>query len=370
MADGTNPTARPARLRRSLLALVVMIAALVPAVPASGSDGELQGGGAIPPGGRFFDDDGSTHEDNIEAIATAGVTLGCNAQGTAYCPGDSVNRAQMASFLARASDLPDSLTDWFTDDDGSSHEANINKVADAEITLGCGGTDYCPGELVTRAQMASFLSRALDLPDSLTDWFGDDDGSSHEANINKVADAGITLGCGDGSYCPLDPVTRAQMASFIARAFAYPAPNVPARTITYEGSWLSVISRADAAGCPTVNEPGTFQCAYEIDSFDAFFLETGFAYTPWSLFPATKQDAVQTDLVALDVTFDGVVLDLTEWPFEVLLDTGLRYWAYQFPHWLDGEHELIVVFTDATESEPFLYTMTITIHANGGGYSG
>ena len=52
--------------------------------------------------------------------------------------------------------------DRFTDVSGS-HEPNINAIADAEITLGCNpaGTLYCPRDLVTRGQMAAFLQRAL-----------------------------------------------------------------------------------------------------------------------------------------------------------------------------------------------------------------
>jgi hypothetical protein len=67
----------------------------------------------------------------------------------------------MASFLSRALALPPSSTDWFTDDDGLSHEDSINRLADAGITTGCGGTRFCPSGLVTRQQMAAFLFRAL-----------------------------------------------------------------------------------------------------------------------------------------------------------------------------------------------------------------
>ena len=118
----------------------------------------------LPPvdGNRFADVSG-THMANINALAEAGITLGCNSDGTLFCPDDGVTRAQMASFLARALDLPASETDWFTDDDGLSHESNINAVADAGITLGCGTKIYCPADLVPRDQMASFLARALGL---------------------------------------------------------------------------------------------------------------------------------------------------------------------------------------------------------------
>jgi hypothetical protein len=68
----------------------------------------------------------------------------------------------MASFIARALSLPTASSDYFSDDAGSLHEADINRLALAGITNGCGGTRYCPASVVTREQMAAFLHRALD----------------------------------------------------------------------------------------------------------------------------------------------------------------------------------------------------------------
>ncbi len=168
--------------------------------------------------GTFSDDDGNIHEANIEIIAAAGITQGCG--GTRYCPTDPVTRDQMASFLARMLNLPPATIDYFTDDTGNTHEANINAIAAAGITLGVGDGRYDPDGVVTRDQMASFLARALGLPASTVDHFVDDTGNTHEANINAIADAAITLGCDQTGtrYCPTDPVRRDQMASFLARS--------------------------------------------------------------------------------------------------------------------------------------------------------
>jgi hypothetical protein len=124
----------------------------------------------------------------------------------------------MASFLVRALDLPSTTTDFFTDDNGSTHEVNINRVAAAGITKGCTATTYCPDADVSRAQMASFLARAFALPSTTTDFFTDDNGTTHEANINRVAAAGITKGCTATTYCPKADVSRGQMAAFLRRA--------------------------------------------------------------------------------------------------------------------------------------------------------
>jgi len=124
----------------------------------------------------------------------------------------------MASFIARARNLPAAGTDYFPDDAGSVHEADINRLAAAGISNGCGGGLYCPTAPVTREQMASFLARALGLAPAGTDYFSDDAGSIHEADINRLAAAGGTNGCMAGLYCPGSPVTREQMAAFLHRS--------------------------------------------------------------------------------------------------------------------------------------------------------
>jgi hypothetical protein len=154
----------------------------------------------------------------IDWLHAQGITTGCT--GEHYCPTGSVTRDQMASFLARALHLPETTADFFWDDSSSGHEANINRIAAAGISNGCGGGKYCPSKVVTRDQMASFLARALHLPATSRDYFSDDTGSTHEADINRVAAAGITLGCGGTQYCPSKVVTRDQMAGFLYRAFS------------------------------------------------------------------------------------------------------------------------------------------------------
>ena len=165
----------------------------------------------------FTDIAGSPFKPDIEWVYTAGITSGCTA--TAYCPSGYVTREQMASFLARALKLSGTAPDAFTDDEASPHEPNINLVAKAGIATGCSATKYCPGALVSREQMASFLARALKLSGSAPDAFTDDESSIHEPNINLVAKAGVATGCGAGKYCPTANVTRGQMAAFLHRAF-------------------------------------------------------------------------------------------------------------------------------------------------------
>ena len=154
---------------------------------------------------------------DIMWLADSGITSGCG--GTSFCPTTDVTRGQMAAFLARALSLPGTSTDYFTDDNSSIFEGDINRVAAADITKGCTATTFCPTTNVTRGQMAAFLARALSLPGTSTDYFTDDSSSIFEGDINRVAAAGITTGCGNGNYCPDVLVTREQMAAFLHRAF-------------------------------------------------------------------------------------------------------------------------------------------------------
>ena len=165
----------------------------------------------------FFSDISDTvFVEDINWLRHTGITTGCG--DDTYCPDRPVTRGQMAAFLSRALQLPAAQQDYFTDDEGSTFEDDINRLRHAGITTGCGDDTYCPDRPVTRGQMAAFLSRALQLPAAQADYFTDDEGSTFEDDINRLRQAGITTGCGDDTYCPDRPVTRGQMAAFLSRA--------------------------------------------------------------------------------------------------------------------------------------------------------
>ena len=170
--------------------------------------------------GRFGDDDQNPFVVDIEWAAAEGITVGCNPPfNDWFCPALAVTRAQMATFLVRTLDLPAAPQDFFADDSGSSHEDDINSLAAAGITTGCAGGTYCPEQSVTREQMASFLVRAFDIPTTAPNPFGDV-GGTHAADIAALYESGITNGCSVSPlfYCPGETVLREQMAAFLHRA--------------------------------------------------------------------------------------------------------------------------------------------------------
>jgi hypothetical protein len=100
----------------------------------------------------------------------------------------------------------------------------IETVLHNGVTGGCGATSYCPSNPVTRAQMAVFLLKgkhgsSYAPPPATGTVFADvHAGDFAAAWIERLAAEGVTGGCGNGNYCPATSVTRAQMAVFLLKA--------------------------------------------------------------------------------------------------------------------------------------------------------
>lgn len=198
---------------------------------------------ALPPGGTFVDDDGNIHEGSIEAIASEGITLGCNPPvDDRFCPRDRVTRGQMAAFFARALDLGPTGVDFFNDDHGNTFENAINRLAAAGITKGCNppaNNRFCPDSHISRGEMAAMLARAFHYPADHHNRFIDDDGNIFETAIQTIAAQGVTVGCNPPSnnrFCPNDTVTRDTMATFLTRALGLHAERPPPRTAPLPGN--------------------------------------------------------------------------------------------------------------------------------------
>jgi hypothetical protein len=143
----------------------------------------------------------------------------------------------------------------------------VNTVALNSVTSGCFASPplYCPGQGVTRGQMAVFLLRSqygpAYVPPACTTPVFTDVPCSHifAAWINDLVAKGVTAGCGAGTYCPDSPVTREQMAVFLLRTRLGPSYNPPACTApTFTdvpcsspfARWIyDLVARQITAGC-------------------------------------------------------------------------------------------------------------------------
>jgi hypothetical protein len=127
----------------------------------------------------------------------------------------------MAQFLWRFRGLPLASTSApFEDIPGDApYRPAVDWLAEAKITLGCTPTTYCPDGTVTRAEMAAFLWRLEGSPaGSTTTGFIDvASGFFAEPAIDWLLASGTTVGCTATTYCPEELVTRAEMFTFLQR---------------------------------------------------------------------------------------------------------------------------------------------------------
>jgi len=163
----------------------------------------------------------------VETIFGAQITAGCGTRQ--YCPDSPVTRAQMAVFLEKAmrgsNYTPPAPTGVFGDvPTGYWAAAWVERLATDQITAGCGNGNYCPDSPITRGQMAVFLLKAKHgptyTPPAPTDLFTDvPSGYWARDWIEQLFRENITAGCSETTFCPDQPVTRGQMAVFLAKTF-------------------------------------------------------------------------------------------------------------------------------------------------------
>ena len=162
----------------------------------------------------------------VAALAEDGVLAGTECKPGRFCPGDPIPRWLTAVWMVRAVDGQDPepiSTSRFADvDAGQWWAAHVERLAELGITVGCGAgpARYCPDDPVTRAQAASFLERAFRLDPAPPAGFADTHGNFHVAAIDALHAAGITKGCSADrlEFCPDRATTRVEMALFLDRA--------------------------------------------------------------------------------------------------------------------------------------------------------
>ena len=244
----TNPTAPRRGLRRATTLAAAMSLVAVPA----GALAQVDDDAPEPRSTLFvcqppydseddFDDvdDDNVHAENIWCAADYEIALG-KADASIFDVDGDVRRDQMASFIVRwvehaTGEELDAGEDRFDDvADDNVHRENINKLAEAGITLGRDGDTYAPADPVARDAMASFIARGISFldnedaqdgsepPEAEAHYFDDvDEDNVHADAINALAEQGVVGGDTDGDYNPMVEVRRDQMPSFIMRGYDY-----------------------------------------------------------------------------------------------------------------------------------------------------
>jgi hypothetical protein len=218
------------RVRRAALvaALAVAVVALPPtsSMPADASVGPACDAAPLQPA---FDDvrSSGTFTDAIRCVAGYGLVSGYS--DDTFRPGAKVTRAEAATFLAGALEtatgvqLPDPDGNPFSDVSRTGvHGPAILRLERAGIVAGVGGSRYGGDGSLTRGQMAAIVVRGfehigLGFDASDVDYDDVPDGGVFAPAISKLTNASIVRGTGDGLFEPNAPVTRGQLAQFIAK---------------------------------------------------------------------------------------------------------------------------------------------------------
>lgn len=209
-----------------VLALVLGLLQLRPATAEAGVPDICPAAGG--PTDRFADDDGTTHEANINC-ASAYQLLGGTTPRT-YNPSGNLTRGQAATILVNyverssGARLTIDAADDFIDTAGTTHGANIEKAGDTGMLSGFADGTFRPDALISRAQFATLAVRATEqvlgrtLVAGATNEFDDDNGSVHEPSIEKAVDNRMLSGVGARTFGPGTNVTRGQAASIVIGA--------------------------------------------------------------------------------------------------------------------------------------------------------
>ena len=171
--------------------------------------------------GEFADlEFGGYYLDAVDWALGKGVTNGVG--GGRFAPGDTCTRAQVVTFLWRAMDMPEpkAADPGFQDVPADSYYAKaVAWAVENNITNGMGDGRFAPGAACTRGQVVTFLWRARRMPAAGTaNPFHDVTAGAyyHDAVLWAVAQ-GVTNGIDADHFAPDAACTRAQVVTFLYR---------------------------------------------------------------------------------------------------------------------------------------------------------
>jgi len=191
-----------------------------------------------------------------------------------------------------------SPTDWFY--------TYVEDIAKAGITTGYPDGTYRPNELVTRAQMAAFLARALKLniPDECNSspFYDVDTNTWFCPYVEAIKSEGVTTGYPDGSYGPNDYVTRAQMAAFLVKALhlnTQPCTSQPFSDVPTDVWYCPYVQAIKNAGITSGYPDGTYRPdAVVTRAIMAAFIDKAFLRGAFSTTATTSNNSSSTVAVS------------------------------------------------------------------------
>ena len=244
---------------------LALLSILLVALLTLGSAGVISAQSSTPSAhGDYSDLEGNYFRNYIDYLVDKDVLrydTGCDdnndptaESSTKFCPRDGMSRWQAAVLIARALNEGEDPTDrpataTFDDVDSTDDDIwwapHVEFIYEEGITTGCGtGDGFCPDTMISRAQMATMLKHAFNVPETseVGNVFEDVTSGSHLEAINDVAaqDVAITFGCGhlqagmteaantrddatdrrSKNFCPADSL-RDQLVTLLARAMLY-----------------------------------------------------------------------------------------------------------------------------------------------------
>jgi uncharacterized lipoprotein YddW (UPF0748 family) len=212
-----------------VLLLVVFVLGVVPPSPGLADTRAAACPAGQVPATAFADTVRSTHRAAIDCAAWWGIVAGRDA--TTFAPGSSVTRGQVAAMVARLLRRtgvapPAAPAAGFADTVGHRFEADIDLLVALDVLRGFSATEFGPDRPITRAQLASVLARtfanayAAPLPPGSVPFVDVAPDDVHRGAIGQLVAAGIAAGVTPTTFEPGRSVNRAQTATFTMRSVA------------------------------------------------------------------------------------------------------------------------------------------------------
>lgn len=364
--------------RRSLLGLVAATSAFLllattgaAAVEARGIDRACLGDTAQAQ--AFVDVTGGAHEPAINCLAAFTITsgTGVSEEGRTYSPGNAVTRQQLASFLQsslwqvrtnvftfpeRDPDAPDAFPDV-----SDLHRFAVNQLADLGIVQGRADGTFGGSREVTRAQVATFVVQAIEkvtdteLPREAS--FTDVDGI-HAQNVEKLASIGVVTGTGSGAYEPHAALSRAQMASILARSLDHLAEVDALYGLDYSPGTFAQLGLTDVR-TGVHEDPDRDRVTFELRGNDELAgWRARYVDEPWAQGTGDEVDVRGEAVIQLDLMGMALPLDLPDdlqeqlfdEPFDPIAVNGESILEIVDDAWFEGYRR---VFIGTTDDLPF-----------------